>query len=131
MTPSFSRPIIKGMLEEWKRKLREASQNRAVLVEGKRDRMVLQRYGVRNIFTLEGKRLTDLPDLLEGFGEVVLLLDLDRHGERIKAKVGEILKKQGYILIEDFREELREKGIICVEDIDGEISGPDHVAGAG
>ncbi len=42
------------------------SQSSAVLVEGKRDRQALQRLGIKNIFTLEGKRLTDLPNLLEG-----------------------------------------------------------------
>ena len=119
------------MLEGWLKKLREVSQNSAVLVEGKRDRQALQKFGVKNIFTLEGKRLTDLPDLLEGFEKVVLLFDLDKHGERINSKVKEILIKQGYILIEDFREELRTKGIIYVEDIDGNGRTSKHTDGAG
>ncbi len=107
------------MLEDWLKRLREVSQNSAVLVEGKRDRHALQRFGVKNIFTLEGKRFTDIPELLEGFERVVLLFDLDEHGERINSKIKEILTKQGYILIEEFREELRNKGILYVEDIDG------------
>ncbi len=109
------------MLEDWLKRLRELSQSGAILVEGKRDRQVLQRLGIKNIFTLEGKRFADLPDLLEGFEKVVLLFDLDKHGERINSKVKEILTKQGYILIEEFREELKAKGIIHVEDIDGKI----------
>ncbi|MEJ5338162.1 MAG: toprim domain-containing protein [Aquificaceae bacterium] len=127
----FLKTHNKSMLEEWRRKLREASQGRAVLVEGKRDRWALQRFGIKNVFTLEGKRLSDLPDLLEDFREVVLLFDLDKHGERINTKVKEILEKQGYILIEDFREELRNKGIIYVEDLHGEVGGPDCSTGAG
>ncbi len=119
------------MLEDWLKRLRELSQRDAVLVEGKRDRQALQRFGIKNIFTLEGKRFADLPDLLEGFERVVLLFDLDKHGERINTKVKEILKKQGYILIEDFREELRGRGIIYVEDIDGEIHSPNPSTGAG
>ncbi len=111
------------MLEEWIKKLREASKDKAVLVEGKRDKRALSKFGVRNIFTLEGKRLSDLPDLLEGYSEVILLLDLDKHGERIKEKVKTILESQGYILIEELREELRSMGIIHVEDIDGERLG--------
>jgi len=110
------------MLEGWLKRLREASKRSAVLVEGKRDRRALQCLGVKNIFTLEGKRFSDLPDLLEGFKEVVLLFDLDKHGERINLKVKEILTSQGYILIEDFREELKELGILFVEDIYGEGS---------
>ena len=119
------------MFEEWLKRLREISNNSAVLVEGKRDRQTLQKFGVKNIFTLEGKRLTDLPDLLEGFERVLLLFDLDKHGERINSKVKEILSKQGYILIEDFREELRSKGILYVEEIDGKGWRPKCTDGAG
>lgn len=110
------------MLESWLKRLREASKRNAVLVEGKRDRRALQSLGVKNIFTLEGKRFSDLPDLLEGFEGIILLFDLDKHGERINSKVKEILASQGYILIEDFREELKELGILFVEDIYGEGS---------
>ena len=106
-------------MKEWLDKLRNASKDSAVLVEGKRDKRALQKYGIKNVITLEGKRFTELPDLLEGFSRVILLFDLDKHGERIKEKVKEILTKQGYILIEDFREELRHMGINFVEDIDG------------
>ncbi len=119
------------MLEEWLKELRKVSESSAVIVEGKRDRQALQKLGIKNIFTLEGKRLTDLPDLLEGFEKVVLLFDLDKHGERINSKVKEILTKQGYILIEDFREELRSRGILYVEDIDGEIRNLRCTDGAG
>ncbi|MCS6957793.1 MAG: toprim domain-containing protein [Aquificaceae bacterium] len=106
-------------MKEWMDRLRNASKDSAVLVEGKRDKRALQKYGIKNIITLEGKRFTELPDLLEGFSRVILLFDLDKHGERIKEKVKEILTKQGYILIEEFREELRHMGINFVEDIDG------------
>lgn len=109
------------MLEDWFERLRQASKDSAVLVEGKRDRQVLERFGVKNVYTLEGKRFTDLPDLLEGFQKVVLLFDLDKKGETIKEKVKNILEKQGYILIEEFREELRRTGILCVEDLYGKI----------
>lgn len=107
------------MLAEWIKRLREKSKGRAVLVEGKRDKQALSKHGIKNIFTLEGKRLSDLPDLLEGYSEVILLFDLDKHGERIKEKVKTILEAEGYILIEDLREELRSIGVFYVEDIDG------------
>ncbi|MFN3976591.1 MAG: toprim domain-containing protein [Aquificaceae bacterium] len=108
------------MLTEWIKKLKEASQDRAVLVEGKRDKRALTKLGVKNVFTLEGKRFSDLPDLLEGYREVILLFDLDKHGERINQKVKTLLASEGYILIEEFREELRKIGIFYVEDLDGE-----------
>ncbi|MFN3870504.1 MAG: toprim domain-containing protein [Aquificaceae bacterium] len=108
------------MLGDWIKRLKEASKSRAVLVEGKRDREALVKLGVRNIFTLEGKRFSDLPDLLEGYREVILLFDLDKHGERINQRVKTLLASQGYILIEEFREELRKNGILYVEDLNGE-----------
>lgn len=112
-------------------RLRQASKESAVLVEGKRDREALQRYGIRHIFTLESKRFTDLPDLLEGFEKVILLFDLDKQGERIEKKVKEILSREGYILIEDFREELRALGITFVEEIYGKVPGVEHSSGSG
>ncbi|MFN7064604.1 MAG: toprim domain-containing protein [Aquificaceae bacterium] len=105
---------------DWVKKLKETSKGRAVLVEGKRDKQALSRFGIKNIFTLEGKRFSDLPDLLEGYSEVILLFDLDKEGERIKEKVKALLEPQGYILIEDFREDLRRMGVFYVEDINGE-----------
>jgi 5S rRNA maturation endonuclease (ribonuclease M5) len=119
------------MLEEWAKRLREASQTRAVLVEGKRDREALKRLGIKNIFTLEGKRFADLPDLLEGFQEVILLFDLDPHGERINSKVKEILAREGYILIEEFREDLRNTGINFVEELYGKGCGAERPSGSG
>ncbi|WP_079653665.1 toprim domain-containing protein [Thermocrinis minervae] len=103
--------------EEYIKSLREASKSRAVLVEGKRDKEALSYYGVKNIYTLSGKRLTDLPDLLEPFREVILLLDLDREGEELTRKIRSILSSQGYILIEEFRERLGELGLTYVEDL--------------
>jgi len=99
------------------KELREASQRMAILVEGKRDKQALERFGIKNIFTLGGKRFTDLPDLLEGFSEVILLFDLDKQGEKINRKVKDILASQGYILIEDFRERMREMDILFVEEL--------------
>jgi len=64
------------MLADWIQRLREASKDRAVLVEGKRDKQALSKLGIKNVFTLEGKRFADLPDLLEGYSEVILLFDL-------------------------------------------------------
>ncbi|MFN3598342.1 MAG: toprim domain-containing protein [Aquificaceae bacterium] len=119
------------MLREWIKRLREASKSSAVLVEGKRDRRALAKFGIKNLFTLEGKRFSDLPDFLEGYREVILLFDLDKHGERINQKVKTLLGSQGYILIEEFREELRKIGILYVEDIDGKKWRANRLDGTG
>jgi 5S rRNA maturation endonuclease (ribonuclease M5) len=101
---------------EWISKLRETSERYPVLVEGKRDVRALKRLGIRNVVSLAGKRYADIPDILEGRSEgAVLLYDLDPHGERINRKIRELLRSQGFHVIEEFREYLRDAGIIHIE----------------
>lgn len=114
---------MQNRLRNFLKALSEASRNCAVLVEGKRDRWVLESIGVKNIFTIAGIRLTDLPDLLEGYQTVILLFDLDKHGESLSRKAKGILSREGYILIETYREKLRDFGITCVEDIYEKVRG--------
>ena len=121
---------MRGDIGTFLKELREASQSMAVLVEGKRDKQALERFGVKNIFTLGGKRLTDLPELLEGFSGVILLFDLDKHGERINRKVKDILSSQGYILIENFRDRMRELDILFVEELYEKVRGAHSGSGA-
>ncbi len=88
------------------------------MVEGKRDKEALLRIGVSNVLTLGGRRIADLPDLLEGRTQgVILLYDLDKQGERITEKVKKSLREQGFHVIEVFREYLREAGIIHIEEL--------------
>ncbi len=118
---------LKDFIDE----LRKASESSAVLVEGKRDRFALEYAGVRNVFTIGGLRLTDLPDVLEGYSHVVILFDLDKHGERLTQKVRSILSREGYILIEEFREKLRQMGIMHVEELYEEVRGSKQCPTAG
>mgnify|MGYP001773029379 CR=1 FL=1 len=118
-------------LSAFVRDLREASKDRAVLVEGKRDRESLIKLGIKNVFTLGGKRFADLPDMLEDFSEVILLFDLDKHGERINRKVRDILSTQGYILIEDFRERMRGLNLLFVEELYEKVRDADSYSGTG
>ncbi|MDQ7082515.1 MAG: toprim domain-containing protein [Aquificota bacterium] len=105
-------------LPDWLGKLREHSEVYPVLVEGKRDVGALRKYGIKNIIPLSGKRFADLPDILEDRWEgAILLYDLDEQGERINRRVGELLRSQGFRVIEDFREYLREAGIIHIEEL--------------
>lgn len=104
--------------KDWLKKLKMASENLVVLVEGKRDVQALEKYGIRNIMDLSGKRFADIPDLIEGKYEgAILLFDLDEKGERINSNMGQILRSQGFVVMEDFREFLKEKGIEYIEDI--------------
>ena len=108
-------------LNDWIKKLKEAQREAIILVEGKNDKKALARFSVKNVIDLSGKRYADVVDLLEGKTEkVILLFDLDPHGERINKKVKELLTSQGFEVVEDFRNFLRELNIIHIEDLDGE-----------
>ncbi|ADC88731.1 TOPRIM domain protein [Thermocrinis albus DSM 14484] len=111
--------------------LRKRSQTAAVLVEGKRDKEALLKLGVGNIITLEGKRLTDLPDLLENFRHVISMVDLDPQGEKLHRKLRDLLTSQGYIFIEDIRERLREWGVIYMEELYEKVRSADVSPDAG
>ena len=113
-------------LKDWAKKLKNLSRDYPVLVEGKRDREALLRLGINNVITLGGKRVVDLPDMLEGrFHGAILLYDLDKQGERIGEKVKKILTEQGFYVTEVFREYLRGAGIIHIEELT--IHGKDKV----
>ena len=103
---------------DWVRSLREASKIYPVLVEGKNDVAALRRFGIKNVISLSGKRFTDIPDLLEGRSEgAILLFDLDSHGERINRRISELLRSQGFLALEEYREYLRGAGIIHIEEL--------------
>ena len=107
-------------LKDWIKKLKEIQGEAIILVEGKNDKKALARFSIKNVIDLSGKRYADVVDLLEGKTEkVVLLFDLDPHGERINEKVKELLTSQGFVVIEDFRNFLRKLNIIHIEDLDG------------
>ncbi len=105
-------------LSDWLRKLREISEKYPVLVEGRNDLRALKRHGIKNVITLSGKRFADIPDIVEKVAEgAVLLYDLDPSGERINSRIKDLLASQGFVVIEDFREYLREAGIIHIESL--------------
>ncbi len=107
-------------ISEWKAKLREESKDKVVVVEGKRDRIRLEKMGIRNILELSGKRIADIPDLLEnefGAGEVILLTDLDDFGDKLGDKLDRILQGQNYRVDHKFREYLRTQNIVHIEDL--------------
>lgn len=106
--------------KEWLKELKKESRGAIILVEGKNDKRALNKFSIENILDLSGKRFSDIPDLLEGkWKKVVLLFDLDPHGERINQKIKELLNSQGFIVEEKFRNFLKKLNIIHIEDING------------
>jgi len=90
----------------------------AILVEGKRDRNVLERLGVENVIDLKGRKFHDVAEFLaDRFKGVVLLTDFDPEGEEIFRKLNRILKGYGLRVDGGLREELRQTGVKFVEEI--------------
>jgi len=109
---------------EWLNELKEASKEAVIIVEGKNDEKALKRFSIKNILTLSGKRFADIPDILEGkWNKVILLLDLDPKGEKFHKKLKELLQEQGFEVYENFRNFLKKMNIIYIEEIhEGKIA---------
>ncbi|AAC07832.1 toprim domain-containing protein [Aquifex aeolicus] len=107
-------------LSEWIKELKKASREAVILVEGKNDKKALSKFSIKNVIDLSGKRYADVVDMLEGKWEkVILLFDLDTHGERINQKMKELLSSQGFLVDENFRNFLKKWNIIHIEEING------------
>ena len=105
-------------------RLKEKSKSTPVIVEGKRDYWILNRLGIQNIYTIAGKRYTDLlEELPETTEEVILLTDLDQQGEKIFKKLKALLEKFNLRVYSSFRQELKKFGIVEVEQLKEVIFG--------
>ena len=100
------------------RKFSYTHPNWAIVVEGKRDKQVLERLGIENVIDLKGRKFHDVAESLsDKYEGVVLLTDLDPEGEAIFQKLGRILETYGLKVDGSFREQLRESGTKFVEKI--------------
>ncbi len=106
--------------EDWISKLKKASENpdTVVLVEGKNDREKLKKLGIKNVVDLKGRRYYDvLEDIADHYHNVILLFDLDKHGERIFNKFKYMLENEGIRTNSEFREYLKKMNIEEIEDL--------------
>ena len=100
------------------RKFSYTHPNWAVVVEGKRDKQVLEKLGVENVVDLKGRKFHDVAEsLAENYEGVVLLTDLDPEGEAIFQKLGRILENYRLKVDGSFREMLKSSGTKFVEKI--------------
>ena len=106
--------------EDWKEKLREESlkSDVCVLVEGINDLRKLLRYGVQNIIVLKGQRFYDVAEkILENCDKVILLFDLDKHGNKMTQQFKKILENEGVEVNLSFREFLKNLNIEEIENL--------------
>lgn len=88
-------------LEGWVDKLR--SCGKLVLVEGKKDKNAMIRFGINNIVTVSQKPIYKIIDEVNS-KDVVILTDLDREGRKYYHKLKHHLQKSGIKVDNKFRE---------------------------
>lgn len=100
----------------------DRNEETVVLVEGKRDKAALERFGIERVVELKGKRYHDVAEeLAESYSVVVLLTDFDPEGEEIFRKLSRVLSSYGLKVDSSVREALRETGIKFIEKIPYEV----------
>lgn len=76
-----------------------------VIVEGKKDRAALNRFGVTNIIELTKKPLYQIVEEVADSGrECIILTDLDKKGKELYSRLSSNLQKHGVKVNNKFRE---------------------------
>ena len=81
------------------------SSNTLVIVEGKKDRIALEKFGIRNIVELNKKPLFQIAEEISNSNdECVILTDLDKKGKELFGKLNSGLQKNGVRVNNQLRE---------------------------
>ncbi len=110
----------------WKNLLESLEEGeQEVVVEGKRDRVALQKLGIRNRITL----INQSPDRVaervasHGASEAVVLTDFDRSGEELAQRICEALESYGVKPDLNIRRKLRYLfGVLFIEELDRKVA---------
>jgi 5S rRNA maturation endonuclease (ribonuclease M5) len=89
---------IQGFLEKLK------NSEKAVIVEGKKDKAALERLGVKNIFTLKKPLFAVVEEIAASYKEVIIFTDLDEEGKKLYGKLNSWLSYHGVKVDNYFRE---------------------------
>lgn len=110
---------LRKVFNEFINRLREKSLKTPVIVEGKNDVKVLQKFGIKNVISISGKNYFDLLEKIPPeVGEVILLTDIDKQGEKIFKKLKTIFESQGLKVDGNFRDYLRKMEVKEVEELE-------------
>ncbi|MFQ6051622.1 MAG: toprim domain-containing protein [Candidatus Hydrothermarchaeota archaeon] len=105
-------------LEAWIKELKQASEKKPIVVEGKKDKEALEKLGITgDIYTIQSLgTLTKVIDNISNHEEVIVLTDLDKKGTLIYEKLKKRLESRGIKVIYRYRRDLRE--IIRINNIE-------------
>ncbi len=102
--------------------LRELAEleSRLVVVEGKKDKKALEKFGLKRIMTLEGKPLYETIENIDE--KVAILTDLDSKGKELYSKLKKGLTRRGIKTDEKLRHLLLKSDLKVIEGIDTYLS---------
>ncbi len=106
--------------------LRRESETTAVLVEGNRDRLALEYFRIKNVVTISKPLYEIVEDISTEYKRCILLLDLDKAGNKLYKRLKDDLQKYGVKTDSKFRSFLfKHTGL---KEIEGLTSFFSHVA---
>ena len=91
-----------------------------IIVEGKKDRAALEKFGISNIVELSKKPLFQVvEEIASSNEECIILTDLDKKGKELYGKLNSLLQKNGVKVNNKFREFLfRHTSLRQIEGLD-------------
>lgn len=90
-------------LQYFIKKIRDS--NTLIIVEGKKDKIALQKLGINNVMELSKKPLFHIVEEISNSNdECIILTDLDKKGKEIYGKLNSNLQKNGVKINNKFRE---------------------------
>ena len=94
---------IKEKFQELIEKIKNS--NTLVIVEGKKDKIALEKLGIKNISTLSKKPLFQIvEEIANANDECIILTDLDKKGKELYAKLNSNLQRHGVKIDNKLRE---------------------------
>jgi dTMP kinase len=96
--------ITRQDFEEELEKLKQASNEKIIVVEGIKDKKALQSLGIKNIKVLKKHLYLFAEHIEKKKKQCVLLLDLDKEGKKLYAKLNHYLNQLGIKIDNRFRE---------------------------
>ncbi|MEW6063339.1 MAG: toprim domain-containing protein [Nanoarchaeota archaeon] len=88
-------------LNDWVERLK--TDEKLKIVEGKKDKMALERLGIKNIMTLSKPIYKVIEDISKNNKECIILVDLDSAGRKIYGKLKCNLQKYGVRVDDRYR----------------------------
>ncbi|RLI97735.1 MAG: hypothetical protein DRP00_03620, partial [Candidatus Aenigmatarchaeota archaeon] len=91
--------MISSFIENIEKEIRNV-ENSQIIVEGKKDREVLEKLGFKNVVEISGKSLSEILKEIKK-DSVILLTDFDSEGEKLAKRLYNFLKIYG-IKVDEF-----------------------------